>query len=102
MNPTGYLGVIPDSRPRILAHRGLVYEGGKQVVDENTIDSFELALAAGADYLETDLQLTKDGIAVLFHDSDLFRLVGSKKSISSLTYSELEQIKLPFGGTIPT
>jgi glycerophosphoryl diester phosphodiesterase len=102
MNSTGYLGEIPDSRPRIFAHRGLVFEVDRQVVDENTIDSFELALAAGADYLETDLQLTKDGVAVLFHDSDLSRLVGSKKSISSLTLSELKQIKLPFGGSIPT
>jgi len=102
MNPTGYLGAIPDSRPRIFAHRGLVFEGDSQVVDENTIDSFELALAAGADYLETDLQLTKDGVAVLFHDSDLSRLVGAKQSISSLTLSELKQIRLPFGGTIPT
>jgi glycerophosphoryl diester phosphodiesterase len=91
MNPTGYLGEFPDSRPRIFAHRGLVYEGDRQVVDENTIDSFELALAAGADYLETDLQLTKDGVAMLFHDSDLSRLVGSKKSISSLTHSELKK-----------
>ena len=102
MNPTGYLGEIPDSRPRIFAHRGLVFEGDRQVVDENTIDSFELALAAGADYLETDLQLTKDGVAVLFHDSDLSRLIGSKKSISSLTHGELKLIKLPFGGSIPT
>ena len=102
MNPTGYLGAISDSRPRIFAHRGLVYEGDRQVVDENTIDSFELALAAGADYLETDLQLTEDGVAVLFHDSDLSRLVGAKQSISSLTLSELKQIRLPFGGTIPT
>jgi glycerophosphoryl diester phosphodiesterase len=102
MNPTGYLGAIPDSRPRIFAHRGLVFRGDRQVVDENTIESFELALAAGADYVETDLQLTKDGIAVLFHDADLSRLVGSKRSVSSLTHSELKQIKLPFGGTIPT
>jgi len=102
MNPTGYLGALPHSRPRIFAHRGLVFQGDKQVVDENTIDSFELALAAGADYLETDLQLTKDGVAVLFHDSDLSRLIGSKISISSLTLSELKLIRLPFGGTIPT
>jgi glycerophosphoryl diester phosphodiesterase len=102
MNPTGYLGAISDSRPRIFAHRGLVFQGDRQVVDENTIDSFELALAAGADYLETDLQLTEDGVAVLFHDSDLSRLVGAKQSVSSLTLSELKQIRLPFGGTIPT
>jgi glycerophosphoryl diester phosphodiesterase len=102
MNPTGYLGAIPTSRPRIFAHRGLTFQADKQVVDENTIDSFELALAAGADYLETDLQLTKDGVAVLFHDSDLSRLVGSKKMISTLTLDELKQIRLPFGGEIPT
>jgi glycerophosphoryl diester phosphodiesterase len=102
MNTTGYLGALPESRPRIFAHRGLVYQGSKKVADENTIDSFELALAAGADYLETDLQLTKDGVPVLFHDSDLYRLVGSKKLIAELTAAELKQIKLPFGGTIPT
>ena len=102
MNTTGYLGDLPDSRPRIFAHRGLVFQGDRQVADENTIDSFELALAAGADYLETDLQLTQDGQTVLFHDRDLSRLIGSKKQISSLTLEQLRQIKLPFGGTIPT
>ena len=102
MNTTGYLGSIPATRPRIFAHRGLTFQSGKQVVDENTIDSFDLALAAGADYLETDLQLSKDGIPVLFHDSDLSRLVGSKKLISNLTLYELKRIRLPFGGEIPT
>ena len=102
MNTTGYLAATPASRPRIFAHRGLTFQSGKQVVDENTIDSFDLALAAGADYLETDLQLSKDGIPVLFHDSDLSRLVGSKKLISTLTLDELKRIRLPFGGEIPT
>ena len=102
MNTTGYLGPLPDSRPRIFAHRGLVFQGPSQVVDENTLDSFELALAAGADYLETDLQLTKDGVPVLFHDSDLTRLVGRKQLVSTFNLAELKSIKLPFGGTIPT
>ena len=102
MNTTSYLGDLPDSRPRIFAHRGLVFQGGSQVVDENTLHSFELALEAGADYLETDLQLTQDGVPVLFHDPDLSRLTGSKKLISSLTLGQIKQIKLPFGGTIPT
>jgi glycerophosphoryl diester phosphodiesterase len=102
MNTTGYLGALPDSRPRIFAHRGLVFQGSQQVVDENTLDSFELALAAGADFLETDLQLTRDGIPVLFHDSDLTRLVGSKTSISALSLDDIKKIRLPFGGIIPT
>jgi glycerophosphoryl diester phosphodiesterase len=102
MNPTGYLGAIPASRPRIFAHRGLTFQADIQVVDENTMGSFELALAAGADYLETDLQLTKDGVVVLFHDSDLSRLLGSRQLISTLTLDELKQLRLPFGGEIPT
>ena len=102
MNTTGYLGALPDSRPRIFAHRGLVFDGPNRVSDENTIQSFERALAAGADYLETDIQITKDGEAVLFHDNDLRRLAGSKAAISSLSLNDLKQIKLAFGGTIPT
>ena len=102
MNTTGYLGALPASRPRIFAHRGLVFQGTDQVVDENTLESFELALDAGADYLETDLQLTKDKVPVLFHDPDLTRLLGSKTPISSLTLTELQDVKLPFGGFIPT
>lgn len=102
MNTTGYLDALPESRPRIFAHRGLVFRGSKQVVDENTLESFELALEAGADYLETDLQLTKDSVPVLFHDSDLTRLVGSKTSVASLDLEELRKIRLPFGGRIPT
>jgi glycerophosphoryl diester phosphodiesterase len=102
MNTTSYLGALPDSRPRIFAHRGLVFKGATQVVDENTLDSFALALEAGADYLETDLQLTKDKVPVLFHDSDLARLLGSKTLIASLTLAELKNVRLPFGGVIPT
>jgi glycerophosphoryl diester phosphodiesterase len=102
MNTTGYFGSPPDSRPRIFAHRGLVFQGSKQIVDENTIESFELALTAGADYLETDLQLTKDAVPVLFHDSSLSRLVGKNTMVSALTLAELKTIKLPFEGSIPT
>lgn len=102
MNTTGYLGPRPSSRPRIFAHRGLVFKNSIQVADENTLESFELALESGADYLETDLQLSKDGVTVLFHDSNLTRLLGKKASIESLNLSDLKQIRLPHGGSIPT
>lgn len=102
MNTTGYLGAHPSASPRIFAHRGLTFKGDKKVVDENTINAFELALEAGADYLETDIQLTKDGVPVLFHDSDLTRLVGSKTRVSTLTLDQISEVRLPFGGSIPT
>ena len=102
MKTTAYLDTHPGTRPRIFAHRGLTYSGEIQVADENTLESFQLALAAGADYLETDIQVTKDKIPVLFHDTDLKRLVGKKTLIADLTLSELKQIRLPHSGQIPT
>lgn len=102
MKTTGYFDNHPGTRPRIFAHRGLTVQNGKQVADENTLKSFELALEAGADYLESDIQVTKDQVPVLFHDGDLKRLLGKKTSISALSFSELEMISLPLGGKIPT
>jgi glycerophosphoryl diester phosphodiesterase len=102
MKTTAYLDNHPGTRPRIFAHRGLTYVGKSQVADENTIKSFELALSAGADYLESDIQVTKDQIPVLFHDSDLKRLVGKKTLISEISLSELQEIRLPHSGQIPT
>jgi glycerophosphoryl diester phosphodiesterase len=102
MKTTGYLGPHPETRPRIFAHRGLTFERGIQVADENTIAAFDLALAAGADYLESDIQVTKDQIPVLFHDGDLKRLLGKRTLVSDLTLAEVKQIRLPRQGAIPT
>lgn len=102
MNTTRYLDTHPGTRPRIFAHRGLTFQGEKSVADENTLQSFELALTAGADYLESDIQVTKDKVPVLFHDGDLTRLVGKKTRISDLTLSQIKQIELPHLGKIPT
>jgi glycerophosphoryl diester phosphodiesterase len=50
----------------ILGHRGSPYKER-----ENTVASFEAALAAGADGFETDLRLLSDRTAVLYHDDDI-------------------------------
>ena len=102
MKTTRYLDTHPGTRPRIFAHRGLTFQGEKSVADENTLRSFELALAAGADYLESDIQVTKDNVPVLFHDGDLTRLVGKKTRISDLKLSQIKQLELPHLGKIPT
>jgi glycerophosphoryl diester phosphodiesterase len=102
MKTTGYLGNHPESRPRIFAHRGLTFSGNTEVADENTLKAFELALAAGADYLESDIQVTSDQVPVLFHDRDLKRLLGRKTKISELSWAEVQSIRLPLQGQIPT
>ncbi len=46
----------------------------------------------GADGFECDVRLTKDGIAVCFHDRDTKRIAGVKKRVASLTLKELRSI----------
>ena len=65
--------------PHVLAHQGLALDCAP-----NTIEAFIQALAAGADYIETDAHGTKDGVAVLFHDGDL-----NGVPLSSLLSTEL-------------
>ncbi len=83
---------------QVLAHRGLVSE----FVPENTLKAFADALHAGADVIETDIQCTKDGVAIIFHDDDLFRLAGIPKKISESTWKEVSVIDIGFGKRIPS
>ena len=75
----------------IHAHRGVSTEA-----PENTLAAVRAAIAAGADYLETDIQLSKDGVLVVVHDSDFSRLGGVAKKVWDLTYEEIRAI--PLGG----
>lgn len=87
------------AKPRIFAHRGLA-EPLK--LDENTIAAFQAAIDHGATHIESDTQATKDGHAVLLHDSDLRRVAGVDALISDLTLEEVRAIRLANGGHIPT
>ncbi len=85
--------------PRVFAHRGLAIDVG---IDENTFAAFEAAVVSGVSYVETDVQVTSDGVAVLFHDDDLARVAGLAKRIDELTFAELSEVKLTMGGSVPT
>lgn len=71
-------------RPRIIAHRG-----ASAIAPENTLLAFRLAAEAGADMLETDVQFSRDGAAVLIHDSDLARTTDCIGLVSAMAWSEL-------------
>ena len=72
---------------KISAHRG--YSG---LYPENTILAFQKALEAGADEIELDVQLSKDGEAVVFHDESLERLTGKKSWVWDLRFEELKKL----------
>lgn len=73
------------------AHRGLHKEDGSIV--ENSLPAFKEAVAAGYG-IELDLQLSKDGQLVVFHDASLLRVCGIDKKIDQCSYAELKNYPL--------
>ena len=73
----------------IFAHRG-----ASSFHLENTLSAFKKAKELGADGIELDLQISKDGILVVFHDVDLKRLAGRNRLVSQCDYKELVQYNL--------
>ncbi|MBQ8604176.1 MAG: glycerophosphodiester phosphodiesterase [Oscillospiraceae bacterium] len=82
------------------AHRG--YFDNENGIPENSLLSFEKAVEKGFG-IELDVQLSSDGVAMVFHDADLERVCGVKGKIWEYTADELQSMRL-FGTehTIPT
>lgn len=78
----------------IIAHRGASAEK-----PENTLAAFRRALALKADGIELDVQVTADGVPVVFHDASLRRLTGRPGRVTSQTWSELKELRV--AGTEP-
>ncbi len=53
---------------------GFVHRGGDEVETENTYEAFRYSSELGFIFMETDVQITKDGYVVIFHDADLRRM----------------------------
>lgn len=73
----------------VFAHRG-----ASAYALENTFKAFEKALELGADGIELDIQFSKDGCPIVYHDPQLSRLVGINKLVSDCTMEELLRFKL--------
>ena len=77
-----------------VAHRGDPYR-----VRENTLPSIRSAIERGADAVEIDVRVTRDGVPVLLHDSTLERLWGLDRRLDGLTHQELTEAT---AGGVPT
>lgn len=86
---------LQSKTPLAIAHRG-----GALETTENTREAFAYACELGFRYLETDAQLTRDGVVVAFHDDEVDRVSTKSGSISNLDWAELEGIDLVGGGTL--
>lgn len=85
--------------PVLIAHRGASYNS-----PESTLPAIKAALESGIDYIELDVQRSKDGKLVVFHDTNLLRLTNAKKifpkksnyEVQNFSFQELRQLNYGF------
>lgn len=70
------------------------HRGASTYAPENTFSSFYLGYRMGANGIETDVQRTKDGVLVLFHDDTLMRVTGQEGAVADYTYDELRNFRV--------
>ena len=75
------------------------HRGASEYAPENTLSSFYLGLLQGATGIETDVQVTKDQVLVLFHDRTLERVTNATGEIGDYTYEELKNVKV-YGNSV--
>lgn len=69
----------------VIAHRGASHRA-----PENTLEAFQCAIDDGADALELDVHLSRDGVPVVIHDPTLDRTTDRTGSVSSMTWAEIQ------------
>jgi glycerophosphoryl diester phosphodiesterase len=72
---------------KIVAHRGASYDA-----PENTLPAFKLAWEQGADAIEGDFHITKDGHIVCIHDKDTRKVANTKLVVGNATLAELRRL----------
>ncbi len=71
----------------IVAHRGAA-----ALAPENTLAAFRIAIEQGAEFVETDVQLTADGVPVLMHDPKIDRTTNGHGSLATRTFEQLRAL----------
>lgn len=79
--------IDPTEKVYTIAHRG-----ASGYAPENTIPAFELAIDMKTDYIELDVQLTKDQVPVIIHDKTINRTTNGKGYVKDFTLEELSKL----------
>lgn len=77
----------PARAPLVAAHRGASGER-----PENTLAAFERAVELGADFIELDIQLSRDGVPVVIHDYELDRTTDGRGPVQAASLAELKNL----------
>ena len=79
--------MLGGTAPIITAHRGY-----SSAAPENTLPAFQLAIDQGCERAELDVQMTKDGVVMVTHDTSLRRCTGRNANIYDLTFDEVRKL----------
>jgi len=80
----------------------IAHRGAQEIVPENTLTAFRLAIKNGFKAIECDVQLTRDGRLVVIHDETIDRTTDGKGWVSRLTWSEIEALHILPDERIPS
>lgn len=73
--------------PKIIGHRGAC-----ATAPENTLESLHTAADMGAEWVEIDVKLTKDGVPILFHDDTLERTTNGSGPVADTLYEDIQNL----------
>ncbi len=76
---------------RLVAHRG-----DSDHYPENSLQGFQSALDVGACYVETDIQITNDNVAILSHDASLLKITGHDALVSDCDFDDIKNLSAPY------
>lgn len=76
------------------------HRGASEYCPENTFSAFYMGIFMNANGIETDIQKTKDGVLVLFHDDTLVRVTGAPGKVSDYTFAQLQELRVSGNGFI--
>jgi len=91
-----FRGPLP-SDPQFIAHRG-----GRIHKPENTLAAFQHAIDTGVDWIEMDVQQTKDGELIVIHDETVDRTTDGTGRVEDLTLEEIRALDAGNGEMVPT
>ncbi|MEV0322656.1 glycerophosphodiester phosphodiesterase [Streptomyces sp. NPDC050658] len=78
------------------------HRGAPEIAPENTIDGMKAADDHGAEWVEMDVQFTKDGRPVIMHDDTVDRMTDGTGRVDELTAKEIAGLTVKGGGRVPT
>ena len=79
--------MLGGAAPIVTAHRGY-----STAAPENTLPAFQLAIDRHSDRAELDVQMTKDGVVMVTHDTSLRRCTGRNANIYDLTFAQVREL----------